>query len=163
MNSNLALLLFIAFLVFAIIADNLQPSRRRGILAIVCIALTFMVGIRNMYSWGDTSIYVMWIQPSDFANEMASSYIKENSERAFANDSKTLAIVSRAFIFGRTFFSNNEFKKEFHDYAALIKQSNMIWYEKWPIYFSCKDNYHFWNSLYHRGLNLKQVAKKLHY
>ena len=83
--------------------------------------------------------------------------------QAVANDSKTRAIVLRAFIFGRYFFSNSEFKKELHYYAPIVKKSKMIWYEKWPIYFSCKGSYHFWNSVYHWGLNLKQVAKKLYY
>lgn len=59
MNSNLALYLFIAFFVFAILADNLQPSKRRGVLALVCIALTFMVGLRNINIWGDTGIYII--------------------------------------------------------------------------------------------------------
>ena len=58
MNSNLALYLFIAYFIFAIIADNLQPSKRREVLALVCIALTFMVGFRNIHLWGDTAIYI---------------------------------------------------------------------------------------------------------
>ena len=65
MNSILALLLFIAYFVFAIIADNLQPSKRRGVLAIVCIALTFMVGLRNINNWSDTSIYVLSFQSNN--------------------------------------------------------------------------------------------------
>lgn len=62
MNSNLALYLFIAYFIFAIFADNLRPSKRRGVLALVCIALTFMVGFRNIHLWGDTAIYVMSFQ-----------------------------------------------------------------------------------------------------
>ena len=65
MNSNLALFLYIAFIIFAIFADNLQPSNRRGVLAIVCIALTFMVGLRNIHLWGDTAIYVMSFQDNN--------------------------------------------------------------------------------------------------
>lgn len=65
MDSNLALLLFIAYFIFAVLADNLQPNKRKKILAVVCLALTFMVGLRDMYSWGDTSLYVLSFQNSN--------------------------------------------------------------------------------------------------
>ena len=62
MNSNFALLLFIAYFIFAILADNLQPNKRNKVLALVCIVLTFMVGLRDMNIWGDTPIYIMSFQ-----------------------------------------------------------------------------------------------------
>lgn len=65
MNSELALLIFIAYFVFAILADNLQPSKRKKVLAMVCLVLTFMVGFRDINIWGDTAIYVMSFQDSN--------------------------------------------------------------------------------------------------
>jgi len=65
MSSNLALFLFIAYFIFAIIADNLPQNKRRGVLALVCIALTFMVGFRNIYIWGDSAIYIKSFQDNN--------------------------------------------------------------------------------------------------
>ena len=46
-----------------------------------------------------------WIQSSDFANDMASSYIQENSEKAFANNLTNPVIWYQIFIlFAFTFY-----------------------------------------------------------
>lgn len=84
MNSNFALLLFIAYFIFAVLADNLKPRIRNKVLALVCIALTFMVGIRDMNIWGDTAIYVMSFQDNnDFFHLSALDVPFGYSEKGF--------------------------------------------------------------------------------
>ena len=59
MGLNEALLLFIFYFVFAILADNLPQKNRRIVLLLVCLVLTFMAGFRNPAKWGDTIIYIL--------------------------------------------------------------------------------------------------------
>lgn len=54
-----ALLLFIFYFVFAILADNLPQKNRRIVLLLVCVVLAFMAGFRNPTKWGDTLIYIL--------------------------------------------------------------------------------------------------------
>ena len=59
MDSTFALLLFIFYFVFAILADNLSKRSRKIVLFLVCIVLALIAGFRNQVIWGDTSIYVI--------------------------------------------------------------------------------------------------------
>lgn len=57
MTVNYAILAFIAFYIFALLADQLKVKPRRQVLALTCVALTLMVGTRNVNVWSDTGVY----------------------------------------------------------------------------------------------------------
>ena len=52
-----ALLAFIAFYILALFVDQLKVKPRRRVLALTCLALTLMVGTRNVAVWSDAGVY----------------------------------------------------------------------------------------------------------
>ena len=83
--------------------------------------------------------------------------------KATAWDEKTLYMVSRAFLYGKNSFDNIAFKKEFSQYKSLIKASKMDDIVKIPAYLSCYGGYRFWNFIFWKGFQVKQVFKKLNH
>lgn len=84
MGLNEALLLFIFYFVFAILADNLPQKNRRIVLLLVCLVLTFMAGFRNPAKWGDTIIYILsYHQNNDIFNQTSSDMPFGYSEMGF--------------------------------------------------------------------------------
>ncbi len=53
-----AVFAYVVFFIFAIWCDNYNEKTRRGILIVTCVALTFMVGMRDPKVWSDTGAYV---------------------------------------------------------------------------------------------------------
>lgn len=79
-----ALFAFIAFYIFALLTDQLKVNPRRQVLALTCVALTLMVGTRDIYAWSDTLIYFVSFRdtPSLF-NLMPDSHPYGYSEMGF--------------------------------------------------------------------------------
>lgn len=87
--------------------------------------------------------------------------VQENSElKVTAWEKKTLYMVSRAFLYGRNSFDNLKFKKEFYQYKSLISTSKMAGNVKIPAYLSCYGGYRFWNFIFWKGFQVKQVFKE---
>lgn len=90
--------------------------------------------------------------------------VQENPElKTIAWEEKTLYMVSRAFIYGRNSFDNKRFKKEFYQYKNLIGASNMAGIVKIPSFLSCYGGYRFWNFVFWKGFQVKQIFKKWNY
>lgn len=90
--------------------------------------------------------------------------VQENPElKAIAWEEKTLYMVSRAFKYGKNFFDNIKFKKEFSQYKNLIRASKMDGAVKIPAYWSFYGGYRFWNFIFWKGFQVKQVFKKLNH
>lgn len=53
----MVIFLFVAFYLFALYAEGLQPRNKRYWLMAICIVLAFLAGTRD-YSWADTIVYV---------------------------------------------------------------------------------------------------------
>lgn len=80
--------------------------------------------------------------------------------KTIAWERKTLSMISRAFIYGKKSFDNKTFKKEFYQYKSLIRASKMAGIVKIPAYLSCYGGYRFWNFIFWKGFQVKQVFKK---
>ncbi len=87
--------------------------------------------------------------------------VMENPElKTIALEEKTLYMVSRAFLYGKSFFDNIKFKKEFSQYKNLIGASNMAGIVKIPACLSCYGGYRLWNFIFWKGFQVKQFFKK---
>lgn len=75
--------------------------------------------------------------------------------------SLTRATISRAFMFGRQYFSNKTFQQEFCKYKDNVLQSAIPKIARYLIYLSCCGNYHLYNRLFWLGFRLKQVMKRI--
>lgn len=58
MTQFYAVFAYAIFFFFAIWCDNYRAKTRRGLLIATCVALTFMVGMRDVNVWSDTYAYV---------------------------------------------------------------------------------------------------------
>ena len=80
--------------------------------------------------------------------------------KTIAWERKTLSMISRAFLYGKKSFDNKTFKKEFYQYKSLISTSKMAGNVKIPAYLSCYGGYRFWNFIFWKGFQVKQVFKE---
>lgn len=75
--------------------------------------------------------------------------------------SLTRATISRAFMFGREYFSNKMFQQEFREYKGNVLHSEFSKIERYLIYLSCCGYYHLCNWMFWKGFRLKQVMKRI--
>ena len=75
--------------------------------------------------------------------------------------SLTRSTISRAFMFGREYFSNKMFQQEFRENKEMVRHSPFPMIEKKLIYLSCCGYYHLCNWLFWMGFRLKQVYKRI--
>lgn len=81
--------------------------------------------------------------------------------KQIAWEKKSLYLVVRAFKYGQNYFSNKQFKKTFYSYQELVKASEMPNKELILTYLSCCGGFHFWNRLFWKGYQAKQILKKI--
>lgn len=80
-------------------------------------------------------------------------------KRAF--ESKTRAMVSRAFYFGQDFFTSKEFKRNFFTYRHIVTQCGDPKYEKCLKYLSCIGFFIPANFCFRIGFKAKRFLKRL--
>lgn len=79
-----------------------------------------------------------------------------------AVESKTYSIVSRAFTFGQSYFTNATFRREFQGYAPMVRlRTGEEPVKRWLIYLSCQGVFRPANWMYWQLFRTKQVWKRI--
>lgn len=129
------------------------------------IIITYYPNAFYHYMYNDNSLTRHYdcqsYQKDLLVREMFYTLLSDKAEaQKVAFQSKTLSIVTRAFLLGISFFSNHYFKNEFRNFAPYVKSSSMEPIIKWLTYFSCFGGYHFFNKLFYMGFNVKQGVRR---
>lgn len=72
---------------------------------------------------------------------------------------KKIGIISKAFWWGKGYYSSKAFKNEFYDYKNIIRNSDKNRTERWLLYLSCIGGYQPIIRLISMGLKIKHLLK----
>lgn len=93
--------------------------------------------------------------------QMFSDLLHNSEALPYAQRDKRNAIIYRAFLYGKGYFTNKSFKKYFRQYLSVIPDLPFSFFLRLCILLSCLGGYTISRHIFGFGFNLKQLYKKL--